>query len=216
MKLKGVIFDLDGTLVDSMEIWRNLGSQYLITKGKKPKKNLDRIIKTMSLFQSAQYFREYYKIEDSEEKIIYQINKLIEDAYFNTIQLKPNVYQQLERLKENKIKMIIATNTDKYLVFPALKRLKIANFFENVITCSEVGIGKDYPDIFYEALALLGTAKEETVIVEDALYAIRTAKEAGFEVIAVHDKSAKKEKRRIKKIADHYIKSFDEWEIKEE
>lgn len=96
---------------------------------------------------------------------------------------------------------------------PALTRLGIRDYFEFVLTCTELGSGKDEPAIFEEALRRLGTAKDETVVFEDAVHAIRTAKKAGFRVVALYDDSAAEDAEEIKEIADRYCRSFAECEV---
>ena len=107
--------------------------------------------------------------------------------------------------------MCIATATDYSLAEAALKRLRIDKFFDFILTCSEAEVGKDNPDFFLTALKLLKTSKQETIVFEDALYAIKSAKAAGLHVAAVYDKSADEEQEEIKSIADIYLISFEDW-----
>lgn len=213
MKAKGLIFDLDGTLLDSMAIWNGIGEKYLKTLGLTPANDLQEKIKILSLLQSAKLLREDYQLPYSNEEICQQINALIEAQYLNFIPTKPYVHDFLQRLHLAGAKMCIATATDRYLVEAALQRLGIAGYFEFIITCGEVGCGKDEAVIFQRALELLNTAPEETIVLEDAFHAIKTAKAAGFTVIGVHDPSAAMDEAAIKSLADSYIYSFKEWEV---
>jgi HAD superfamily hydrolase (TIGR01509 family) len=211
MKFKGAIFDLDGTLLDTMPFWENLGTEYLKQKGYNSPKNLNEILKTMSLSQSAKYFKEEYSISSSEDEIIREIIGLIESQYRLKVPLKASVIPFLDRLYKNNIKMCIATATDHALAKAALERLDAAKYFEFILTCSEVGMGKDNPKFFLNALELLKTPKYETIVFEDALHAIKSAKEAGFSVVAVYDRSSHEEQEEIKSIADVYLNSFEDW-----
>ena len=213
MKLKGVIFDLDGTLLDSMLVWANISGRYLQSVGRIPSPDLRGKIKTLSLLQSAQLLREQYQLPYTNEEICQQINALIEDQYLSFVSLKPHVLDFLQRLNKAGVKMCIATATDRYLVEAALKRLEIAEYFSFIVTCGEVGCGKDESVIFHKALELLNTQLNETVIFEDALHAIMSAKVAGFMVVGVQDSSAETDKDEIMAIADRYIYSFKEWEV---
>ena len=213
MEIKGVIFDFDGTILDSMNIWDTLGSNYLISKNIKPNTNLGETIKTFSMDESAIYFQNEYLIQDSKQQIIFDINKIIQDFYFYNALLKNGVILLLKQFKNKNIKMCIATATDKHLVKAALKNNNIEQYFESVISCSDVGFGKDSPIIYEKAMQSLNTNKSNTIIFEDALHAIKTAKKAGFYVIGVHDNAAIDDIQEIQSFADIYIKSLDEWRI---
>lgn len=206
MKIDGAIFDLDGTLLDSMKIWDTIGEDYLLSLGIEPKENLKETFKNMSLTQSALYYQEYYNVDKTVEEIISEINSLVEHFYIYEVQLKHGVKEFLEKLSKNKIKMIIVTATDRYLVEASLSRLKIREYFIDFLTCQEVGYGKDVPVIYEEALKKLNTDKEKTMVFEDAVYAIITAKKAGFIVSGVCDQSEEQDK--VKELSDFYIREF--------
>lgn len=213
MKIKGAIFDLDGTLVDSMPLWETLAYKYLIGKGLTPEHNLSEIMKTMSLIQAADYFRSTYKITDSSVTILNEINAMIEYQYRESVPLKKGVEALLKKLAQKNVKMCIATANDKKLTEIVVNRLGINSYFNSIITCTELGIGKDCPDFFLKALEYINTPIKETCVFEDSLHAIKNAKVAGFVVMAVYDKSAQNDYDEIIKTADLYIDSFDETEI---
>jgi HAD superfamily hydrolase (TIGR01509 family) len=213
MKLKGAIFDLDGTLLDSMPFWDNLGLEYLKVKGLNPPKNINKILKTMSLAQSVEYLKREYFISGSEDEIIGEIIGLIEDQYRLKIPLKTAVLPFLDRLYRNNVKMCIATATERELAKAALERLSAAKYFDFILTCTEAGMGKDTPEFFLKALELLNTPRHETIVFEDALHAIKSAKAAGFPVAAVYDKSSYEDQKEIISIADIYLNSFEDWEM---
>lgn len=207
MKIKGVIFDLDGTLLDSMGIWEHIAEDYLLSLGITPKEDLSETFKDMSFEQSAKYYQDHYNVNKSVEDIMNDIHKMVEDYYFYDVSLKDGVKEFLDYLYKNNIKMCIGTATHRYLVEAALARLNVSNVFDFIITCYEVGQGKDQPIIYQKALELLNTPKEETFIFEDALYAIITAKKAGFHVVGVYDKYEKNQDE-VKRISDKYIKNY--------
>jgi HAD superfamily hydrolase (TIGR01509 family) len=211
--MTGAIFDLDGTLLDSMAIWDSFGAEYLQSRNLIPPKNLYKILKPMSLLQAAQYFRNYFRLADTTDEIMQQFNDRIDDKYQFKIMLKPHVSEFLEKLKNRDVKMCVATATDRRQTEAALKNLGVDHYFSFILTCTEVGSGKDQPKIFEQALERLGTSKDETIVFEDALHAITTAKEAGFRVIGVYDPSAEEDVKQIKQIADDYIYSFAECEV---
>lgn len=211
--MTGAIFDLDGTLLDSMAVWDNFGAEYLESRGLVPPENLFQILKPMSLLQAAQYFKDCYKLTDSPEEIMRQFDDLMDDKYQFEVKLKPHVTEFLEKLKSQNVKMCVATATNRQLTEAALKNLGIFHYFSFILTCTDVGLGKDHPHIYEEALRRLGTKKNETVLFEDALHAIVTAKSAGFRVIGVHDSSADGDAMQIQQIADNYIHCFSECEV---
>jgi len=213
MKVKGIIFDLDGTLLDSMSVWDDIGGKYLKSQGRTPDPELREKLRPLSLAQSAQLLQEQYQLPYTEKEIMAQINSLIEKQYLYSVSLKPKTAEFLEKLAHKGIKMAIATATDRYLVEAALERLNIAGYFSFIITCGEIGCGKDQPAIYTKALEQLETGLEETVIFEDALHAVQTAKAAGYTVIGVHDPSAAKDEQALRAVADDYIYSFEEWEV---
>ena len=209
MHIKGAIFDADGTLFDSMPVWYNVGIRYLESRGITPDENLTEKVASMSLMEAAEFFQTEYSIKDSYAEIIGDINRLIETAYFHEIGLKKGVKNYLEKIHNGGVKMCVATSTDQYLIKAALERCGVLKYFTEVLTCGMVGKGKTKPDIYEKALEIIGTDKEDTVVYEDALYALKTAKGAGFYTVGVHD-DAEKKQDELKSLADRYILSFDE------
>ena len=205
MRIRGAIFDVDGTLLDSMFIWDTIGETYLRSIGYQPKENLNETFKNMSLHQAARYYQTEYGVTLSIDEIMDGVNAMLERYYRFEVPLKPGVAELLERLRQSGVKLCIATATDRHLVEAALDRCGVLSCFGEIFTCNEVGHGKDEPDIFEASLRFLGTRREETLVFDDALYAVRTAKEAGFPVAAVYD-SHEKEQDKVRLLADIYLK----------
>ena len=209
MRIRGAIFDVDGTLLDSMFIWDTIGETYLRSIGYEPREKLNEVFKNMSLFQAARYYRTEYGVTLSIDEIMNGVNAMLERYYRFEVSLKPGVAELLAQLQASGVKLCIATATDRYLVEAALERCGVLSCFGAVFTCNEVGHGKDEPDIFEEALRFLGTEKAETVVFDDALYAVRTAKEAGFPVAVIYD-SHEKNQEGLRVLADFYIEDFSQ------
>ena len=205
--IQGVIFDFDGTLFDSMFIWDTAGESYLRSIGKEPEADLQKFLKPMSLLQSAQYIREKYDIPLSVEEIMDGVNRTVEGFYFHSTQPKPGVIDFLEELHRRNIKMCIATATDRYQVEAALQRCKMRHFFSEIFTCTEVGSGKDTPDIFRKAMEHLQTDRSNTAVVEDAYHAAHTAKQDGFMVVGVYD-SHESRQQELLQIADVFLPDY--------
>lgn len=211
MKMEAAIFDLDGTLLDSMPIWQGLGENYLLQKKLKPAPGLQDTLKTMSLPQAAQHFQSAYGLREDEETIIGEIETLIADLYRYEIPLKAGVAEYLQTLQERNVKMCIATATERNLAESALERLGIRKYFSTILTSSEVKAGKEDPLIYQRAFEQLGAPFVQTVVFEDALHAIETAAAAGFRVVGVHDETAAQDRERIKALTEQYIYSFSDW-----
>ena len=206
--IKGAIFDFDGTLVDSMFIWDTFGEDYLRTLGKEPKENLTETFKTFTLEQAAEYYREHYGVSLSVGEIVDGVNEMVSEIYRTKVVLKNGVLEFLRDLRSKGVKMCVATVTDRPIVEDVLKKLGIRDFFTKIFTCAEVGHNKETPHIYRAALQVLGTSKEETVVFEDALHALITAKKDGFKVAAVYDRHEEKQEK-VKEIADIYIEDFN-------
>lgn len=209
MSMKGIIFDFDGTLFDSMSIWETAGADYLSSIGRTAEKDLDKILKTLSLQQAAEYLKAHYALPMSTEEIISGVNKTVENFYFYRAMPKEHVISFLSALQKKGIKMCIATATDRYQVEAALKRCNMLEYFEAIFTCTEVGHGKDEPCIFEHACEQLGAGKGETAVFEDAYHAAKTAKDAGFYVVGIYDRYEKRT-AEIKEFADVYVSGFSE------
>ena len=207
--LKGAIFDFDGTLFDSMFIWDTAGEMYLRSIGTEPDEDLQKVLKPMSLLQSATYIREKYAVKLTIEEIMDGINRTVEGFYFHTVQPKECIITLLEQMKAKEIKMCIATATDRYQVEAALKRCGMEHFFSEIFTCTDVGHGKDEPVIFQKAMDYLGTTRANTVVFEDAFHAAKTAKADGFVTVAVYDSHEEKQKE-LRTLSDFYFENLRE------
>ena len=208
MRIKCAIFDFDGTLFDSMYIWENAGAIYLRSLGKEPNLSLQEEVRTLSLYQSACYLKDEYDIELSVEEIMVGINQTIEHFYLYEVQPKAGVIMFLQKLKQQGTTMCIATASDRYQIEAALKRCNMLEYFDEIFTCTEVGHGKDEPYIYRTAMNYYEADRSNTIIYEDALHAIRTAKKDGFKVVAVFDKS-EMHQDEIKHLADYYVADFE-------
>lgn len=213
--IKGAIFDVDGTLLDSMEIWEDVAIRYLKSIGVEAEPDLPEVMFTMSLPVGAAYVKEHYRLTRETDEIIQGVLDIIRKYYEETAPLKPGVTKILEELSRKRIPMTVATSNNKEEVEAAFKRLGIASYFSRIFTCEEVGAGKTRPDIYMKAAEYMGTRPEETVIFEDVLHAIRTAKKAGFLAVGLYDEASKADQEEIKKEADWYAKSMEGLDIME-
>ena len=207
---KGVVFDVDGTLLDSMPIWESVAADYLRTRGIMPKPKINEELFALGGHEIPAYFRAEYGLRETAEVINRGMYELLEEFYFFSAQLKEGVAVVLETLRKSGVKMCVATATDKCLIEPALKRCGILDYFGYIFTCGEEETSKHSPDIYIRAAAFLDNEIPDTLVVEDALYAMKSAKRAGFPVAAVYDRSARDKQDEIKKVCDYYFVSMDE------
>ena len=205
--IKGAIFDLDGTLLDSMFIWDTIGEEYLRSLGKEPHEDLKETFMTLTLEEAAEYYREHYGVTLSVKEIVDGVNAMVEQTYRTKVTLKPGISEYLAWLKGNGVRMCVATVTDRYLVEETLERLGVRHYFSEIFTCAEVGFGKDKPIIYQKALEHLGTAKDETYVFEDMLFALNTAKTDGFPTVGVYDRH-EAHQDELKELSDYYIRDF--------
>lgn len=210
-KPEGVIFDLDGTLIDSMGMWTTVDQLYLKSKGKQPKPELASILKKMSMNQTILHFQKEYGIDESMEQIVSEIQALAHESYQYHIPLKEGALDLLRHFKDQQTRMCIATANHRPLAEAAIQRLGLGDFMSHLLTCDETGFSKEHPQIFHQALAMMQTSLHRTMVFEDSLHAVETAKAAGFFVVAVFDPSAEEEAPRIKKVADLYLQSLLDW-----
>ena len=208
MDKKYAIFDMDGTLIDSMVFWKNLATEYLTSKGilQIPADILEQI-KPMTMSESAALFRREFGLTGDVEA---QMNEMMEDHYRNDIPLKPGVWEYLENLHRQGVRMCVASATAEHLMESCLTRLGVRQYFEFLLSCETVGAGKRSPLVYQESARRLGTVPGEIAVYEDALYAVQTAKAAGFHVVGVYDDSAADSWQAIEQESDEVILNWEE------
>lgn len=204
---------MDGVLLNSMPVWENLGELYLRRLGIEAEKDLGTRLYTMSLEESAKYLIGQYRLDKTPEQVIAEVNLEVKDFYKNRVPLKEGARQYLSELKERGVPMVIATTGDRKNAEAALKRLKVFQFFQGIFTCSEIGSGKNEPDIYYTAALQMDTEPSQTWVFEDAFHAIRTAKQAGFRTVGVYDKANDRDLAGIWNTADIYLPEFKNFEL---
>ena len=202
------IFDMDGTLIDSMIFWKNLASEYLSSKGVKqiPADILERI-KPMTMSESAALFQQEFALTGDPEA---EMNAIMDEHYRKDIPLKPGVREYLQLLHRRGVRMCVASATAEHLMESCLTRLGVRDCFEFLLSCETVGAGKRSPIVYHASAKRLGATPQEIAVYEDALYAVQTAKEAGYYVVGVYDDSAAKNWQTIEKTVDEIVLNWEE------
>ena len=208
--IRGAIFDVDGTLLDSMKIWDQAGARYLESLGKEPEQGLNKILFSLSLADGAAYLKKAYDLVQTEEEIHQGVLDVVDAFYRDEAQAKAGVRELLAALSAKGVAMTVATSRDKRQIRTALERLDLAKYFQELFTCGEVGGSKNEPEIFHRAAALMGTTPEDTCVVEDGLYAVRTANNAGYYTIGVYDASSHDDWQDLQKEADLALESLED------
>lgn len=210
-QIQGAIFDMDGTLLDSMHVWRTLANRFLETKGIEGEPGLTDKIWTMTMSEAATYLKTEYGISGEPDQIVKEIYLLIEKFYRYEVEERQGVRRVLEELWQAGIPMCVASATDTYLVEYALERTGLRKYFQRIFCCREVGEGKESDRIYRVARESLGTPVEETWVFEDALHAARTAKNAGFPVVGIRDMSEPGQEE-LRRVADIYLEEYAQWD----
>ncbi len=208
--IKAVIFDLDGTLVDSMWMWKKIDIEYLGRFGIPVPKDLQNAVEGFSFSETAYYFKERFLIPDSIEKIKADWNQMAKEKYETEVFLKPGAFSFLNACKEKGILMGIATSNSRQLVDAVIHALCLESYFSCVMTACEVAKGKPAPDIYLAVADKLLVSPEHCLVFEDIVPGIMAGKNAGMRVCAVEDAYSAYQREEKKKAADYYITDYEE------
>lgn len=189
-RMKCAIFDMDGTLLDSMPMWSELGKNLIREHGKVPAEDVWNDLKVLNSVETARYLIERYDFPGTVEEVIQEIDDAAYRRYNSDLPLKKGSFELLVRLSELHIPAILASATDKRLVRACLKRLGIERYFFALNSCEDFHTSKSKPLIFQKSAEMAGVPVENAFVFEDALYAIRTAHAAGFPIVAVYDRAS--------------------------
>jgi HAD superfamily hydrolase (TIGR01509 family) len=208
---KAVIFDLDGTLIDSMGIWAEVDIEFLNKRNIPIPEDLFADMPEGNSFNDlAIYFKEKFSLEEDLETIKNEWHEMVEEYYSKKIGLKENVLKVLDLLREKNIPMAIGTSNSEYLTEKVLEFNQIKDYFRYLSCgCHDIK-GKPFPDIFLRAAEELKVSKEHCLVLEDTLYGVQAAKNAQMRVYAMFDKYSLHEQAEIKKHSDQFFRNFNE------
>ena len=207
---QGAIFDLDGTLVDSMGVWHWIDREFLGRRGIEMDDTYTHAVKTMKYETAAVYTIQRYGLQESVQQVMAEWDSMALEAYRNHIRCKPGAAEYLRQLKDKGVKLALATVSHRALSEAVLRSNGIYELFDVLTDVSQVTRGKEEPDLYLFAADKLGLKPEQCIVFEDVLVGIRSAKRAGFLTCGVKDHSSKEEEVLIQETADCFIEDFTE------
>jgi HAD superfamily hydrolase (TIGR01509 family) len=208
--IKAVLFDLDGTLVDSMGLWREVDIEYLESKGCSMPEGLQQDIEGLSMRETAVYFKKRFGMKDSIDEMMETWNDMARIEYEEKVPMKPGCRAFLEKLRSIPVKTAIVTSNSRELVEAVYKNHPFADFIDLVVTANEVEHGKPFPDVYLKAAEKLGIHPEDCLVFEDIIAGIQAGQSAGMKVCTIYDDYSADVDDEKRELADYYIKDYFE------
>ncbi len=208
-KIQGFIFDFDGTLLDSLGMWNNLDNVYLDERNISIPEDLAKSIEGMSFTETAQYFKDRFKLKESVQDIVGHWHEHIKEVY-PFLPFKDGALPFVERIFREGYKLALATSNSRSLVVKALDQQEFLKFFPVIVTSDDVGRGKPSPDVFLEAAARIKLHAKNCLVIEDTLMGVLGAKRAGMVTVAIYDYHNRHNWQEITDLADFTIRSYSE------
>lgn len=212
MNITGAIFDFDGTVFDSMHIWKGVKFQFFDRIGLVLNEEQREEFKKLFLLDAIELAKTRFDLKMTDKELFDEFFTLIKEKYLADTKPKNDIIEFLEKLKAKGVKMGIATATGEPALIAVLEKFNMLHYFEEIYSTYTVGASKTEPKVYDVVLNELGTEKETTWIFEDALYAAKTAKKAGYNVVGIYDKS-EPEQEELKNLVDIYIHNYSELDI---
>ncbi len=210
MKIEGVIFDLDGTLLDSTWVWSQIDTDFLKKRGFEVPKDYSTAIMAMGFEEVAKYTIKRFLLQETKEDVMAEWDAMARDAYAHDVKLKKGAKELLLWLKKQDIKMSVATSNSASLFEPCLKNLGIYDFFHSFTETGDVKRGKEFPDVYLKAAEKMGVNPSNCFVFEDILPAVLGAKKGGFQTVLVREPKWNYAKEDFDLICDYAVDEIDE------
>lgn len=207
---EAVIFDLDGTLIDSMWVWIRVDEKYLSKFQIPVPEDLHKEIEGMSFSEGARYFKERFQITDSIEEIVAEWNRMAFQTYMEEVPMKPGAYEFVKKVRSMGLKTAIATSNSRQLVEAVLKVHGLLGDFDAIVTDDDVPRGKPDPYIYLEAAKRIDMEPEKCLVFEDIVMGIHAGQRAGMTVCAVRDEFSDYQWEEKQKLAQYAITDYAE------
>ena len=205
----GAIFDLDGTILDSSDVWTKVDEEFLSKRGIPMTEEYACEIKKHNFESGAVYTVNRYNLGEDPKDIANEWYDMAIKAYRDDILLKPGAYNFLKKIYDKNIKMAVATSSDEILYKECLKRNGVYDFFDTFVQTKEVKRGKEFPDVYMEAANRLNKDISDCIVFEDLYIAIKAAKSVGFRTVGIFDKGNLSDMDRIKECSDYFIDDYN-------
>ena len=212
MNITGAIFDFDGTVFDSMHIWKGVKFQFFDRIGLVLSEEQREEFKNLFLLEAIELAKKRFDLKMTDKELFNEFFTMIKEKYLADTEPKNDIIEFLEKLKAKGVKMGIATATGEPALIAVLEEFNMLHYFQEIYSTYTVGASKTEPKVYDVVLNELGTEKQTTWIFEDALYAAKTAKKAGYKVVGIYDKS-EPEQEELKNLVDIYINNYSELDI---
>ncbi len=209
-EFKGAIFDLDGTILDSMWVWEQVDVNFLGNRGISVPKDYAKEISAMNIITAAEYTIARFGLPETAEQVAAEWYDMAMKEYSEDVQLKAGAREYMAYLKAKDVKLAVATSSPRELFLPCLENNEIFEFFDTIVTTMEVERGKDFPDVYEEAARRISLKPSECMVFEDILKGIKAAKRGGFYVVALEEDHAIEDREEIRQVSHKYIRDFEE------
>ncbi|MCI5825228.1 MAG: HAD family phosphatase [Arcanobacterium sp.] len=206
--IRGAIFDVDGTLMDSMWVWEQAFVRFVEEHGVTPDFGAGSEIFTLSLLEGAEYLKRELGLQQSAEEVCSEVAAIARELYFTKADLKPHVREFLEALKVASVPMVVLTSGEAGLIKEVFVKFGILDYFEHIYAASNEGISKREPTLWLRAAESIGAQPRDTWVFEDALYAITVTKENGFHTVAIADSHSEALQNNVREVAELYWTEF--------
>lgn len=209
-QFQGAVFDLDGTLLDSLGIWERIDREFLGARNIPVPEDYAKEVSALSFSAAAEYTVRRFGLPDSTEQLIAEWNRMAQDEYRFRVELKPGAKEYLSLLRGQGVRLAVATSSYRDLFLPTLRRHGILNWFDSIVTAAEVARGKGFPDIYERAAGQIDCKPGDCVVFEDLPAGLRGARDGGFYTVGVYDLYCAEEEDAMRSLADCYIRDFRE------